>query len=132
MGPASVCAVIVREEEGVVTSDERGGLHLNGKPFEDDPRRQADELLADVTGKLAQSDKPLGYVICFTRARIDDRGNPEPLNGVATLWTLAWTLTDGEENLNAAEVGEFADLIPELYGRPPFVTAHDNRLGDEV
>jgi hypothetical protein len=52
------------------------------------------------------------------------------MSGVATLWTLAWTLTEGEERLNGAEVEEFAATVRELYGRTPFVTPRDGPPGD--
>jgi hypothetical protein len=130
VGPVSICAVIVRQDEGFVTADNRGELYLNGEPFEDDPRRQAEELADDVMAKLPGTDKPINYVICFSEGRIDDRGNPETMSGVATLWTLAWTLTEGEARLNGAEVEEFAATVQELYGRTPFVTPRDRPPGD--
>ena len=129
VGPVSICAVIVREEEGLVTADDRGRLYLDGRPFEDDPRRQAQELTDDVIAKLPVTDKPVNYVICFSEARVDDRGSPESMGGVATLWTLARTLTEDEQHLDGAEVEEFAETIRRLYGRSPFVTPRDGASG---
>lgn len=132
VGPVSICAVIVRGDEGLVTADDCGELYLDGKPFEDDPRRQAEELADDVIAALHETDKPINYVICFSEGRIDDRGDPRSMSGVATLWTLAWTLTEDGECLNGVEIEELAETIQKLYGRTPFVTPRDEAAGDEA
>jgi PAS domain-containing protein len=127
IGPASICAVIIRDEIGVVTAAEDMSLRLDGRPFEDDPRAQAEELTNDVFAKLNETVKPIDYLICFTRAEIRAGADTQPLCGVCTLWTLSSNLDpEGEEEINAAEVEELAESIQRTYGRRPFVTPHDD------
>lgn len=126
VGPLSICAIVVRDEPGVITALPDRTVLLDGWRFSDDPRRQADELRAEVISRLCDADKPINYLICFTRADIYSGKDLVPYQGLCTVWTLAWSLDpEGEEALNAAEAAEYAELVQQFYGRPPFVTPKD-------
>ncbi len=123
VGPLAVCAVIVRDEPGVVTAAPDRTLLVDGRPLEDDPRRQASELTDDLVEKLSDFDPPIASLICFTNAELEPGDNPSLMRGTCTLWTLSWNLDpEGEEELTAADIEELAERIEQAYGRPPFVS----------
>lgn len=133
VGPPGATAVIVREDEGIFIAEPYTyEWFLNGYHFEDDPRQQADEQTDDVVARLTRKDVPVGFYICFTRAEIRYSRNPEAYEGVARLWTLPRSFERGEEIFNPAEVGEIADDVERIYGRPPFVTPVHEQGGGGV
>ncbi|WP_166395998.1 nuclease-related domain-containing protein [Rubrobacter marinus] len=123
VGPVGACVIVVREEEGDVTADVDGALYLNGRCFEDDPKRQAEDLVAAVNSKLADTGAHTYHVVCFTRAELYYLGeNPdETLKGICPTWDLALPFASAPTAHTPADVAELADRISEAYGRPPFV-----------
>ena len=122
VGPPGATATIVREDEGIFIAEPyTHEWFINGYHFEDDPRQQADEQTSDVIANLTRGDVSVGSCICFTRAELRDSGNPEANRGVANLFSLPRAFEQGEEVFNPAEVGEIADDVERIYGRPPFV-----------
>ena len=123
VGPDTICAIIVRDEPGAITALPDRTVLLDGRRFSDDPREQAHELRSDVISRLSDTDKPIDYLICFTRADIYSGKDLAPYQGLCTVWTLAWSFdAEDDQALNEAEVAEYAELIQQIYGRPPFVT----------
>ena len=122
VGPYGISAVIVRSEHGDVQPDSQTGeLTIIRSPFEDDPRRQANDLLEDVARKLERQDIPIFFLICFTRAEIKDSGDPEADRGLYQTWGLPKIFEDREEVLEPEDVDELARSIESIYARPPFV-----------
>ncbi len=122
VGPVGACIVVVREEEGHLTADVEGALYLNGRPFEDDPKRQAEELCDDVDTKLGLDPLTTRSLICFTRADLYYRGEDQDvLRGISPTWDLALAFAEAPEEHTAADVADLADRIRGAYGRPPFV-----------
>ncbi len=131
VGPLSVCAVIVRDEHGVVKAAPDRTLLVDGRPLEDDPRRQASELTDDLVEKLSGFDPPIASLICFTNAELEPGDDPSLMRGTCTLWTLSWNLDpEGEEELTATDIEELAERIEQAYGRPPFVSPAPPAEGD--
>ncbi len=123
IGPVGACVVVVRDEAGGVTADVDGILHLDGRRFEDDPNRQAEDLVDDVNAKLEGTGVRAYHVICFTRADIFYLGEDrEVLQGIYATWDLALAFTEATEEYPPADVAELADRVRDAYGRPPFVT----------
>lgn len=129
VGPPGVFLIPVREEEGRVSLGADGErLLLDGRPFEDDPYRQADELAADASRKLFEGRRDVTCLTCFTKATVEVRDREIP-PGTTPLWELPWALDpEGLENLSPAEVEEIAARVERAYGRPPFV--RPEREGD--
>lgn len=122
VGPYGISAIIVRSEHGdVQPNSQTGELTIIRSPFEDDPRRQANDLLEDVARKLARQDIPIFFLICFTRAEIKDSGDPEADRGLYQTWGLPKIFEDREEVLEPEDVDELARSIESIYARPPFV-----------
>jgi hypothetical protein len=129
VGPAGACVVVAREDEGEVTADVDGTLYLNGRSFEDDPHRQAEDLAGDVRNKLAGTGAHTYHIICFTRAELYYIGDePDVLRGVCPIWDLALPFASASAEHSIADVADLADLIREGYGRPPFVVPE----GEEI
>lgn len=130
VGPVGACVVVVRDEPGDVTADVDGTLYLDGRRFEDDPKRQAGELEDEVTAKLEGTDAQCYDIICFTRAELfylgDDPG--AVLKGICPIWDLPLSFAGAEENHTPADVAEIADHIQEVYGRPPFVVPEEENI----
>lgn len=123
VGPVGAVVVVVRDEKGNVTADASGTLYLNGWRFEDDPKRQADELGDDVDAKLEFAGVETRNVVCFTRAELYYLGeDQEVLRGVSPTWDLPLAFAEASEEYSPADVAELADRVREAYGRPPFVT----------
>jgi hypothetical protein len=123
VGPVGACVVVVRDEPGTVTADVDGTLYLEGRRFEDDPKRQAGDLEDDVNRKLEGTGVQCYDIICFTRAELFYLGNdPDAvLKGVCPIWDLPLSFSEADENHTPADVTELADHVREVYGRPPFV-----------
>lgn len=127
VGLVGSCVVIVRDEEGDVTADVDGTLYLDGRRFADDPHRQAEDLVRDVSAKLEDTGAQVYQVICFTRAELYYLGDDpdDVLKGVCPTWDLALSFAEAPEEHTAADVAGVADRIREAYGRPPFVTPEE-------
>jgi len=122
VGPVGGCVVVVRDEAGKVTADVDGTLYLDGRRFVDDPRRQAEDLAADVNLKFVDTGAYAYNVICFTRAELYYLGEDESvLKGVCPTWDLPLSFAEAPEAHTPADVAELADRVREVYGRPPFV-----------
>jgi hypothetical protein len=122
VGPVGTCVIVVRDEEGNVTADVDGTLYLDGRHFEDDPNRQAEDLVDDVNAKLADTGAHAYHVICFTRADLYYLGEDrEVLRGVCPTWDLALAFAEATEEYSPADVAELAEEVERAYGRPPFV-----------
>lgn len=123
VGPIGAIAVIVRDEPGDVTADVDGTLYVDGRRFEDDPLRQAEDLAGDVNAKLEGTVAHCYDIICFTQAELFYLGdNPdEVLKGVSPIWDLPLSFSDAPIEHTAADVAELADHIRQVYDRPPFV-----------
>lgn len=135
VGPPGATAVTVRDDEGIVVPDPYSYvLYLDGYPFEDDPRQQRTEQADDVIARLTRGDVPVGSMTCFTRAELRDCFNPDANRGTASIFGLALMFgrDDEEEIFNPAEVGEIADDVQRIYGRPPFVKPISEQGGDTV
>ena len=130
VGPVGACVVVVRDEPGDVTADVDGTLYLDGRRFEDDPKQQAGELEDEVTAKLEGTGAQCYDIICFTQAELFYLGDdPEAvLKGICPIWDLPLSFAGAEENHTATDVAELADLIQEVYGRPPFVVPEEENL----
>lgn len=128
VGPVGACVVVVRDDPGDVTADERGTLYLEGRPFEDDPNRQARDLESDVNAKLEGTGAHCYDIVCFTRAELYYLGdNPEEvLRGVCPIWDLPLSFSEADEQYTPAKVAELADHIREVYGRLPFVVPEED------
>lgn len=128
VGPVGVCVVVVRDEPGAVTADVDGTLYLNGRRFEDDPKRQARELENDVDRKLKGTGAQCYDIICFTRAELFHLGDDvrEVMRGVSPIWDLPLPFASAETQHTPADVAELADHIREVYGRPPFVVPEED------
>lgn len=129
VGPLGVCIVVVRDEEGEVTADLDGTLYLGGRRFEDDPHRQAEDLVDAANAKLFDGGEGAYHVVCFTRAELyylgEDLG---VLKGVCPTWDLALPFASAAMEHTPADVAEIADRVREVYGRPPFVVPE----GDDI
>lgn len=127
VGPLGACVVVVRDEEGNVTADVDGTLYLDGHRFEDDPKRQAEDLAADVTATLEGTGAHAYHIVCFTRAELYYLGEnvDEVLRGVCPTWDLALPFASAAAEHTPADVAELADRIQKGYGRPPFVTPEE-------
>lgn len=122
IGPVGACVVVVRDEEGEVTADADGKLYLNGRPFPDDPYRQAEDLADDMKAKIEDTSAHPYHIVCFTRAELYYLGDePEVLTGVSPVWDLALPFASAEAACTPADVAELADRVRAAYGRPPFV-----------
>lgn len=123
VGPVGACVVVVRDEPGDVTADVDGTLYLDGRLFEDDPKRQAEDLSEDVNVKLEGTGAQCYSIICFTRAELFYLGDDvyEVMKGVSPIWDLPLPFASAETQHTPAEVSELADHIREAYDRPPFV-----------
>lgn len=144
VGALGVCAIIVREDEGIFIADPYNHeWYLNGHPFEDDPKRQKIELTDDVSARLSgelsanrlpdATTVPVDHVICLTRAEIHGSGNDEAYRGITDLWTLPLVLfAQGDEHFTPADTEEAARAIERAYGRPPFVRPHQPRGGTTI
>jgi hypothetical protein len=122
VGPVGTCVVVVRDAEGQVAADVAGTLYLNGRPFEDDPKRQAEDLSDDVDERLGLGAGETRSVLCFTRADLYYLGEDEDvLRGVSPTWDLALAFAEAPAELTPADVDELADRVRAAYGRPPFV-----------
>jgi hypothetical protein len=96
-------------------------LLLDGKPFEDDPRRQAQELAEDVSQKVFKGQRNVSSMICFLHAQLEVKDHEIPL-GTTPLWELPWALDpEGEVILTPADIEEITDKIQQIYGRPPII-----------
>lgn len=130
VGPVGACIVVVRDEPGQVTADVDGTLYLDGRRFEDDPKRQAGELEDEVTAMLESISAQCYDIICFTRAELFYLGEDREavLKGVCQVWDLPLSFADAEEDHSPADVAEIADHIQEVYGRPPFVVPEEENI----
>lgn len=131
VGPVDICTVVVRTDRGIVapasgaTDDDE--LYLNNAKFKDSPRQQVYELTEAVGNDLSETNQPIDHLICFTEATIHcEDGQKHLLIGACTIWGLLETLhdDDGEEELNAADIEEFAEIVERIYKRPPIVRPH--------
>lgn len=130
VGPVGACVVVVRDEPGNVTADVDGTLYLDGRPFADDPKRQAGDLEDDVNAKFEGLDAHCYDIICFTRADLFYLGD-EPgtvLKGVSPIWDLPLAFAEADEDHTPADVAELADHIRAVYGRPPFVVPGEDDI----
>ncbi len=122
VGPLGVVAIVVRDESGLVSVAEDGELLLDGRPFEESPRKQLDELGTDVITRVAEVGGTVATLICFSRAEVEYPDDLELMRGICTVWTLAWTLDPKDnEEFTLADVADLADKVERVYGRPPFV-----------
>lgn len=122
VGPVGGCVIVVRDEEGAVTADADGTLFLNGRLFADDPRRQAEDLTADVNAKLKDTGAYAYHIICFTRAEIYYLGKDQNvLEGICPTWDLALPFASAEAEHNPADVADIASVVRQAYRRLPFV-----------
>ncbi len=122
VGPVGACVIVVRDERGIVTADVDGTLYLDGRHFEDDPNRQAEDLVDDVNAELADTGVHAYHVICFTRAELYYLGEDrEVLKGVCPTWDLALAFAEATDEYPPADVAELAEEVERIYGRPPFV-----------
>lgn len=129
VGPVGACVVVVRDEEDDVTAEVDGTLYLGGQRFEDDPNRQAEDLVADVNARLFDIGESACHVICFTRAAIYYVGEDQDvLTGVCPTWDLALPFASAEVEHTPADVAEIADRVREVYGRPPFVLPEEDDI----
>ena len=120
-GPIGAIVLSVRDEEGVVSVAEDGQLLIDRRSFEDDPRRQVNELADDVVARIPKADGAAHTQICFTRADVEYPDDLETMRGVCTVWTLAWPFGDqGGKELTPADAAEIAEEVEHVYGRPPF------------
>ena len=124
VGPVGAVICVVRDEAGDVTADVDGTLYLNGRPFADDPKRQAAELAEDVNARFEDTGAYAYRVVCFTRAELYYLGEnvDKVLKGVCPTWDLPLSFASAPIEHTPADVAELADRIREAYGRPPFVT----------
>lgn len=126
VGPPSICSITLRDEPGSITATPDSQVLVDGKPLADDPRRQAREIGDDLMARLPDNEKPINFLICFTQADMYMGEDADPYRGLCTIWGLSPSL-DPEENgeaFNGAEIEEYAELIEQIYERPPFVTPH--------
>ena len=124
VGPPDVTVIVVRDDRGYVSRGDRyeKELLLDGQPFEDDPRRQAQELARDVSQKLFEGQRSVSSMICFLYAQLEVKDHEIPL-GTTPLWELPWALDpEGEVVLTPADIEEIAEKVQKIYGRPPIVT----------
>ncbi len=123
VGPVGAVVVIVRDESGGVTADVDKTLYLEGRRFEDDPNRHAEDLVDEVNAKFSGTAVHTYHVICFTQAELFYLGDdPDAaLQGVCPIWDLPLSFANAPREHTPADVADFADLIREVYGRPPFV-----------
>lgn len=122
VGPDGISAIVVRSEHGDVKADpDTHELSIIRSPFEDDPRRQVKDQLEDVERKLSRTDVPTFFVMCFTRAEIQDSGNPEANRGLYQTWGLPKIFKEKEAVLGPEDVDDLARSIESIYARPPFV-----------
>lgn len=126
VGPDGLTVVVVREDEGDVTDMPPQKLFINDRPFEDDPRRQAWELVDEVNLRFDDRFEVFD-VICFTNARLwlcDDEPvqQEQDVSNICTTWGLLNTVAPAEEDsrLTPADVADLADTIRVSYGKPPF------------
>lgn len=121
VGPLGVVAVVMRDDEGIVSVTQDGELLLDSRPFDDDPRAQVEELGKDVVARVDNADGLVATLICFSRAEVEYPENLELMRGVCKVWTLSWTLDPkDQEQLSPADVAELADEVERVYGRQPF------------
>lgn len=129
VGALGVCAIIIREDEGIFIADPYNyEWYLNGYTFEDDPVQQRIELTDDVTDRLTgvqppdATSVPVNSVICLTKAEIHSSGNDEAYKGIADLMTLPFVVFAQEyQELTPGDVDEVARHIELAYSKPPFV-----------
>jgi hypothetical protein len=125
VGPLGVVVIPVRSDAGYVSRGRaEEEILLDGKPFEDDPFRQARELSEALDIALFGGAGDISSVVCFPRAEFEvDEARKPPL-GTTSVWELPWALDpEGEEEiLTPADVEEIAEKIQKVYGRPPIVT----------
>jgi hypothetical protein len=127
-GPDGLVVIVVRDEQGKVTAAPPDDLYLDGRPFADDPRRQARELVEDVLEKLEAHGRTDGLysVICFPRGELfyvgDDKG---VLHSVCNVWGLSDMLAEAVPERTPSEVAGLARFVQEVYGRPPFIVPEE-------
>ena len=122
VGPYGISGIVVRGEHGDVKADpDTHELLIIRSPFADDPRRQVNDQMEDVERHLCRPDIPTFVLICFTRAEIQDSGNPEANRGLYQTWGLPRTFEGREEVLDPEQVDDLARAIESIYARPPFV-----------
>lgn len=127
IGPVGAVVIVVRDEAGEVTADEDGTLYLDGRRFEDDPNRHAEDLVDDVNEKFSGPTTHTYHVICFTQAELYYLGDDpdSALQGVCPIWDLPLSFANAPREHTPADVAELADHIREVYNRPPFVAPGD-------
>lgn len=131
VGPLEVAAIIVREDRGVVSADRSTeALFIDGRSFEDDPRKQAEDLQQDIVNRVFDGKNYAEYFICFTNARLQvDQDNQYP-RSTTPLMDLPWALDpEGEQSLTPADIEDIAEKVEAVYGRPPFVRP---QVGEDV
>lgn len=140
VGALGVCAIIIREDEGIFIADPYNHeWYLNGYPFEDDPIQQRIELTNDVTDKLSgvqppdATSVPINSVICLTRAEIHSSGNDESYRGITDLMTMPLVVFGQEDHeLSPEDVEAVAHHIESVYSRPPFVRPYQPDGGSTI
>jgi hypothetical protein len=121
VGPPGAVAIVLRDEDGLVSAAEDGELLLDGRPFEESPRAQVTELGGDVIARITRADGSVDTLVCFARADVEYPNDLELMRGICTVWTLSWTLDpEGDEELTPADAAELAEEVERVYGRPPF------------
>lgn len=121
VGPLGAVAIVMRDEDGLVSVAEDGELLLDGRPFEESPRAQVTELGSDVVARVDGAGGTVATLVCFSRAEVEYPADLELMRGVCKVWTLAWTLDPkDDEELTPADAAELAEEIERVYGRPPF------------
>lgn len=127
VGPVGACVIVVRDEPGDVTADVDGTLYLDGRRFEDDPKRQAGDLEEDVNRKLVGVGAQCYDILCFTRAELFYLGEDvyEVMKGVSPIWDLPLPFASAETQHTPADVAELADHIQGVYGRSPFIVPEE-------
>ncbi len=121
VGLPGAVAIVLRDEDGLVSAAENGELLLDGRPFSEDPWAQVKELGSDVIARITGADGSVDTLVCFSRAGVEYPADLEFMRGICTVWTLSWTLDpEDNEERTFADAAELAEEVERVYGRPPF------------
>ena len=129
VGPVGALVVVVRDEPGTVTADVDSTLYLNGRPFPE--TRTAGRRLGRGRVRQAEAAGSLRlprHLLYAGRTLIPRAKTRTSSEGVCPTWDLPLAFEEAEREHTPTEVAELADLIREVYGRPPFVVPEEGEI----
>lgn len=139
VGALGMCAIIIREGEGVLVQDPYSHeWYWNGYPFEDDPRQQETEMTDDLKSRLrgAQTHTkkiPVESIICVSGGEIHSNGSDNSYSGITDLMTLPLVVFgQGEDRLTPEDIDALASEVERVYRRPPFVRPDEPDGGSTI